>query len=186
MGPDITHHQDEACMGSQVEISQGPTEGRGGNCSHNAVIPNELQLMATITSSSEAVHLRVESSQAVSGLPPCYLDTEQKIMGRVDSTISSVFDEHMRQFAEQSHLLYTSMPPMMDIVRAAMAAIPSRTSSSMAAAAGTLDAKVSSCTRPPPLLMPGLQALLIFPSFSSPLVILGMRGCLIPIHFMFL
>ncbi|KAI5663154.1 hypothetical protein M9H77_22477 [Catharanthus roseus] len=74
-------------------------------------------------------------------------------MRQVEATVSSVyatFDEHMRQFAEKSHLPYTTMPPMMDIVRAAMAVVPP-TSSSMTSAVGTsYGERVSSSTLPPP------------------------------------
>ncbi|KAI5667376.1 hypothetical protein M9H77_17229 [Catharanthus roseus] len=72
-------------------------------------------------------------------------------MRQVEAAISSVcaaFDEHMRRFAEYGHLWYTPIPPMIDIVRSAMAVVPS-TSSSTAAAAGNSDARVSFSTPPP-------------------------------------
>ncbi|KAI5649832.1 hypothetical protein M9H77_35837 [Catharanthus roseus] len=90
----------------------------------------------------EAGYLKPENGQVATGLPPCYLEAAQRIMRRVEAAISSVcaaFDEHMMQFSEQNHLSYTSMPLMMDIVRAAMAVIPS-TSLSTTVAAGTSDA----------------------------------------------
>ncbi|KAI5681984.1 hypothetical protein M9H77_03212 [Catharanthus roseus] len=106
---------------------------------------DELQLMATIASEvscdwlfgtgSEAAHFRAENSRAAAGLPYCCLDAEQRIMKRVEAA---------------SHLLYTPMPPMMDIVKATMVAIPSTTSSSTTVVVGNLDAKVSSSTPPFP------------------------------------
>ncbi|KAI5678390.1 hypothetical protein M9H77_09340 [Catharanthus roseus] len=106
------------------EILRDSTEGRGGSCSMGALMPNDLQLMATISgglsrgqlygAGTETAYLRAESSRAAA-----------------------------------SYLLYTPMPLMMDIVRATMAAIP-LTSSSMTAVAGTSNARVSSSTSPPP------------------------------------
>ncbi|KAI5650121.1 hypothetical protein M9H77_36126 [Catharanthus roseus] len=100
-----------------------------------------------------AAHLRVERSQGIVGLPTCYLVTEQRIMRRVEVAVSSVyivFEEHLRWFVEQTHLSYTPMTLMIEIVRAAMAAVP-LTSSSTAADVGTSDAaRVSSSIRPSP------------------------------------
>ncbi|KAI5656458.1 hypothetical protein M9H77_25251 [Catharanthus roseus] len=140
-------------------------------------MPNDLQLMATISgelswgqlygAGSEVAHLRAESSGAAAGLPPCCLEAEQRIMRRVETVISSVcatFDEHIRQFAEQSHLPYTLIPSMIDVCRAAMAAVP-LTSSSTAVAAGTSNSRVSYSTPPPPSIDAPSTTLLI----SSPL-----------------
>ncbi|KAI5654344.1 hypothetical protein M9H77_31531 [Catharanthus roseus] len=185
MGPGIIHDQDKACIGGQDEISQGPTEGRGGSCRHDAPMPNDLQLMATISGGlshsqlygdgSEAAHLKAESSRAAVGLPPCYLETEQWIMRRVEAIVSIVraaFDDHMRRFAEQSHLSSAPMPLMMDIVKAAMTAIP-LTSSSTAVATGTLDARVSSSTPLPPSI-DALGTITVdpFSAAPSPLLVL--------------
>ncbi|KAI5648030.1 hypothetical protein M9H77_34035 [Catharanthus roseus] len=125
-----------------------------------AAMPGELQLMATIGGGlscsrfygarSEATQLRAESSRIEAGLPLCYLDARHRIMRRVEAIVSSVcaaFDEHIRRFVEQSYLLYTPMPPMIDIVRAAMGTVPS-TCSSMAIVVGTSHARVSSSTPP--------------------------------------
>ncbi|KAI5677828.1 hypothetical protein M9H77_08778 [Catharanthus roseus] len=108
-------------------------------------MPNDLQLMSIISgglscgqlygAGLEAVHLRAKSSRAAAGLPSCYLEAEQRILSWVETVVSSVctaFDEHNKQ----SHLLYTPMPLMMDIIKVAMAVVPS-TSSSKAVAAGT-------------------------------------------------
>ncbi|KAI5677671.1 hypothetical protein M9H77_08621 [Catharanthus roseus] len=102
--------------------------------------------------SSEAAHLRAESSRAAAELPPYCLEAERRIMRRVEVAVSSIcaaFDEHMRRFAEQSHLPYTSMLPIMDIMRAAMAAIPS-ISLSTTTVVGTSDAARVSFSTPPP------------------------------------
>lgn len=93
------------------------------------VMPDEVQLIATIVgrlscgqlygSGSETAHLRAENSLAKDRLPPCCLDAEWGMMKRVLATVSNVcaaFHKHMRRFAEHSHLLYTPMPAMMDIV----------------------------------------------------------------------
>ncbi|KAI5667642.1 hypothetical protein M9H77_17495 [Catharanthus roseus] len=75
-----------------------------------------------------------------------------RIVRRAETVVSYVFaafDKQMREFAEQSHLPYTTMPPMMDIVRATIVVIPS-TSSSTEAVPRTSDARVSSSTLPPP------------------------------------
>ncbi|KAI5649813.1 hypothetical protein M9H77_35818 [Catharanthus roseus] len=93
---------------------------------------------------SKAAHLRAKSSRVADGLPPCCLEVKQRIMRRVEAVVSNVctaFNEYMRQFVEQSHLPYTSMPPIVDIVRAAVAIVPS-TSLSTAAVAVTSDARV--------------------------------------------
>ncbi|KAI5653417.1 hypothetical protein M9H77_30604 [Catharanthus roseus] len=95
-------------------------------------------------------------------------------MRQVEVIVSSVyivFDEHTRRFAEESHLPYTLMPLMMDIVRAAMAAIPS-TSSSTEAAAGTSDAARVSFSTPPPLSINAPGTSTVDPS-PGPLVTLG-------------
>ncbi|KAI5675628.1 hypothetical protein M9H77_06578 [Catharanthus roseus] len=88
------------------------------------LLPDDLQLMATVSggldldqlygAGSEAAHLRVERSRAAARLPPCF--------EAVVFSAYTTFNEHMRRFAKQSHLPYILMPPMMDIVRAAMAA----------------------------------------------------------------
>ncbi|KAI5668256.1 hypothetical protein M9H77_18109 [Catharanthus roseus] len=65
-------------------------------------------------------------------------------MRRVETVVSSVyatFDEHMRWLAEQSHLSYTLIPLMMDIIRATMVVGPS-TSLSKTTVAGTSNARV--------------------------------------------
>ncbi|KAI5678459.1 hypothetical protein M9H77_09409 [Catharanthus roseus] len=125
-------------------------------------MPDDLQLMATIfgglshsrlyAAGLEATHLRIENSRAVAGLPPCCFKVEQRIMRRVEaaSSVCASFDEHMRRFAEQSYLLYTPIPPMMDIIRTVIVVVPS-ISLSTAEAAGISDARVSSCTPPHPL-----------------------------------
>ncbi|KAI5675724.1 hypothetical protein M9H77_06674 [Catharanthus roseus] len=62
-----------------------------------------------------------------------------RIMSRVEVAVSSVcatFDEYTRQFSKQSHLPYTPMPLMMDIVRATMVIVAS-ISSLTTAVAGT-------------------------------------------------
>ncbi|KAI5650116.1 hypothetical protein M9H77_36121 [Catharanthus roseus] len=141
MGTGITHHQDEACIGGQ-----------------GTAMLNELQLMATVAGGfsrsrlfgygSEVAHLKAESNRALTGLPPCYLE-EQRIMRRIEAAVSSVcgaFNKHMRQFAEQNYMRYTTMPLMMDLVRATMVVVPSTTSSSTIVVAGTLEARVSSST----------------------------------------
>ncbi|KAI5681352.1 hypothetical protein M9H77_02579 [Catharanthus roseus] len=79
----------------------------------SAAKSNEFQLMTYIasglsrdqlyTAGLEAAHLKAESSQATIGLPPCYLDAEQRIMKRVDAVVSSVyatFDKQIRRFVE--------------------------------------------------------------------------------------
>ncbi|KAI5677670.1 hypothetical protein M9H77_08620 [Catharanthus roseus] len=62
-----------------------------------APMPRDLQLMSTISgglsrgslygAGSEAAHLRAESSQTAAGLPPCYLETEQRIMRQVEAIV---------------------------------------------------------------------------------------------------
>ncbi|KAI5662780.1 hypothetical protein M9H77_22103 [Catharanthus roseus] len=57
---------------------------------HGAPMPDNLQLMAIISgglsrdllyvAGSEAAHLRAESSRAAAGLPPCFLEAEQRII----------------------------------------------------------------------------------------------------------
>lgn len=45
------------------------------------------------------------------------------MLRRVEAAIPNVsdaFDEYMRQFTEQNHLIYISLPPILDLVRAAM------------------------------------------------------------------
>ncbi|KAI5662565.1 hypothetical protein M9H77_21888 [Catharanthus roseus] len=174
--------------GFNGEVLQEQT--RGGTPQEEAaatgiLLPDDLQLMVTISGAldrsrlygapSKAAHLRAKNSWAAARLPPCCLEMEQRIMRRIEATVSSVcaaFDEHRRWFAEQSHLPYTLMPPMMNIVRAAMVVVPS-TSSSMAVVAGTSDAaRVSSSTPPPPSLMARAPAPLILPPPSSLLVML--------------
>ncbi|KAI5675910.1 hypothetical protein M9H77_06860 [Catharanthus roseus] len=99
-------------------------------------LPNDLQLMATISSglnrdwsyraSSEVAHLKTERSQATARLPPCCFEAKQRIMRWVEAVVSNIcttFDEHMRQCAKQSHFSYIPMPPMMDITRSYMATI---------------------------------------------------------------
>ncbi|KAI5666905.1 hypothetical protein M9H77_16758 [Catharanthus roseus] len=66
---------------------------------------------------------------------------QQRIMRRVVAIVSNVcasFDNYMRRFVDQSHLPYTLISPMMDIMRAAMVAIPS-TLSLIVAVEGTSD-----------------------------------------------
>ncbi|KAI5661987.1 hypothetical protein M9H77_21310 [Catharanthus roseus] len=83
-------------------------------------------------------------------------------MRRVDVAISSVcaaFDEHMRQFANQS--------------TSAMVAVPS-TSSSIAAAVRTSDAmRISSSTPPPPSIDTPSTSTIDPPPCPGPLVMLG-------------
>ncbi|KAI5670833.1 hypothetical protein M9H77_11197 [Catharanthus roseus] len=72
-------------------------------------------------------------------------------MRQVKAAVSSVctaFYDHMRRLVECSHLPYTLMPPIMDIVIAAITVVPS-ISSSTGVAEGTSDTKVSSSTPPP-------------------------------------
>ncbi|KAI5672460.1 hypothetical protein M9H77_12824 [Catharanthus roseus] len=77
-----------------------------------APMPDDLQLMATTPgglirgqlygAGSQATHLRVENSRAVTELPPCCLEAEQRIMRSIEATVSIVcatFDEYMRRFA---------------------------------------------------------------------------------------
>ncbi|KAI5667332.1 hypothetical protein M9H77_17185 [Catharanthus roseus] len=64
---------------------------------------------------SEAAHLR---GRAATALTPCCMEA-------VVYSLCAAFDKHMRQFSEQSHLSYTPMPPMMDIVGAAVATVSS-------------------------------------------------------------
>ncbi|KAI5659203.1 hypothetical protein M9H77_27996 [Catharanthus roseus] len=46
---------------------------------------------------------------------------DQKLMVEVTiSSVSDAFDEYMRRFMEQNHLLYIPPLPMLDLVRAAM------------------------------------------------------------------
>ncbi|KAI5682773.1 hypothetical protein M9H77_04001 [Catharanthus roseus] len=112
-------------------------------------MPDDLQLTSTIFGKLSCGR---RGSQAADGLPPYYLEAEQRIMRWVEGVVSSVcntLDEHMRQFVEQSYLSSTPMPPMMDIVRAAMVVVPS-TSSSMTASVVTSGVRLSSSTPPPP------------------------------------
>ncbi|KAI5661960.1 hypothetical protein M9H77_21283 [Catharanthus roseus] len=94
-----------------------------------ASMSDDLRLIANVSgglncgllygAGSKAAHVRVESSRTAARLPPCYLEAEQRIMRWVeaaDSSVCATFDEYVRQFAEQSHLPYTPMPPMIDIV----------------------------------------------------------------------
>ncbi|KAI5654545.1 hypothetical protein M9H77_31732 [Catharanthus roseus] len=67
----------------------------------------------------------------------------------VEATVSSVFaafDEYMRPFTEYSHLWYTPMPQMMDIVRLSMATCPLISSSTAATMGTSYVARVSSST----------------------------------------
>ncbi|KAI5676705.1 hypothetical protein M9H77_07655 [Catharanthus roseus] len=95
-------------------------------------------------------------------------DSMRRVFEVVVSFVWFAFDEHMIQFAERSHLQYTTMPPMMDITRAAVAAVPWTKYSSTTKAARTLDVRVSSSILPTSLLMPQSPALLI----PSPLPLL--------------
>ncbi|KAI5670602.1 hypothetical protein M9H77_10966 [Catharanthus roseus] len=137
------------CSGSEWKFHEAQQKAEEEAAATGAPLPDDLQLMATVSggldrsrlygAGSKTAHLRAKNSQAAARLPHCCLEVEQRIMRWVEAVVSSVFaafNEHMRWFAEQSHLLYTPMPPMMDIVRAIMATIPS-TSSSTTAAAGT-------------------------------------------------
>ncbi|KAI5663547.1 hypothetical protein M9H77_22870 [Catharanthus roseus] len=101
-----------------------------------AAMPDDIQLISGL----EVGHLRAERSWVATGLPPCCLEAKWRIMRWVKAVVSSVytaFNEHMRRFTKQSHLTYTLMPPIMDIVRATVPSISLLT----VIAAGTLDAR---------------------------------------------
>lgn len=149
-------------------------------------MPDDLYLMAIVAGGmsrdylygavSEVAYLRAESSQPAL-LEDWYLSyLKQRMMWRVEAAISSisdVFDEHMRQLFEQNHMAYTLLPPMMDLIRAARATIPSRSSSNAPVAeseARTPEVLVRSSSTPP-IDAPGpstvVPNLVMMPSLSS-------------------
>ncbi|KAI5672080.1 hypothetical protein M9H77_12444 [Catharanthus roseus] len=138
----------------------------------STLLPDDLQLIAIVSdgldhdrlygAGSKAAHLRAKSGRATAGLPPCCLEAD----------VSAAFDEHIRRFTEKSHLSYTLMPPMMDIVRTTMATVP-LTSSLMAAATVTSDAaRVSFSTPLPSSIHAPSTSNVDPPPFPDPLVML--------------
>ncbi|KAI5666384.1 hypothetical protein M9H77_16237 [Catharanthus roseus] len=119
------------------------------NLQSMAIIPCGLSCGRSYGAGSEATHLRAKSSRATTGLSPCCLEAEQRIMRQVEVVVSSVyttFDKHIRWFAEQSNLLYTIMPQMIDIVRVAMTAVVPSISLLAATAVGASNARGVSVT----------------------------------------
>ncbi|KAI5673142.1 hypothetical protein M9H77_13506 [Catharanthus roseus] len=116
------------------ELHKHQTGDKKGQC---------LQLMAIISGGlnrgrsygvgSEAAHFRAENNQVTLLFESREKDHET---GAAISSVYTTFGEHRRRFAEESHLPYTLMPPMIDIITIAMAIVPS-TSSSTAAVGGT-------------------------------------------------
>lgn len=85
---------------------------------------------------SKVAHLKAERSWAVSlrGLAPIRrsADIKQRMMQRVEGAISSIstaFDEYMRQLFEEHHLAYTSLPLVLDLTRDAVLVVPLASSS---------------------------------------------------------
>lgn len=110
-------------------------------------MPDDLHLMAIAAAamsrdrlygvSLEEAHLILKNNWAATRLAPCCVDAEQRMMGRVEvvvSSISAIFDNHIRFLFEYNQLAYNPLPPMMDLVKASMASIPSISSSTVAAA----------------------------------------------------
>lgn len=110
--------------------------------------PDELRILAMaaggITRShlyraiSEEAYLKAWSSRTPSsrGLEPieaCGADAEQRMLQWVQVAISSVsswFDEYMKQLFKQNHLVSTPPRTMLDLIRAAMVVVSSIYSSS--------------------------------------------------------
>ncbi|KAI5680839.1 hypothetical protein M9H77_02066 [Catharanthus roseus] len=69
----------------------------------STAMPNDLALMATV-------------ARGMSCRRPCYADMLRRVEVAV-SSISDSFDEHIRQFTEQNHSVYTPPPAMLDLVK---------------------------------------------------------------------
>ncbi|KAI5682619.1 hypothetical protein M9H77_03847 [Catharanthus roseus] len=79
-----------------LEISRGEEEGRGGGCGDRHTCADNLADMAIVVG---GVSLMVETAI---------------------SSVSDAFNEYMRRFTKQNHLVYIPPLPMLDLVRAAM------------------------------------------------------------------
>ncbi|KAI5663117.1 hypothetical protein M9H77_22440 [Catharanthus roseus] len=81
---------------------------------------------------------KVEEEAVVMGIAvPDDLAFMAIVVGGVEAAVSSVsdaFDEYMRWFMEQNQLVYIPLPPMLDLVRAAMGIIASTSSPPVPAA----------------------------------------------------
>ncbi|KAI5662397.1 hypothetical protein M9H77_21720 [Catharanthus roseus] len=192
MGPDIIHDQDEPCMRGQGRppderfswqcsaARKRPSPEYKVFCERNKKNRNEGRREGVGKRESTQMKFhearqKAEEEAAATGAP--MLDDLQ-FMATISSGLSccrfvcAAFDEHMGQFANQSHFSYTPMPPMMDIIRATMTVVPS-ISSLMSAAARTSDARVSSSTPPPfSIDAPGTSTVdppPLLPSLSPPL-----------------
>ncbi|KAI5675694.1 hypothetical protein M9H77_06644 [Catharanthus roseus] len=82
-------------------------------------IPGGVRRRSVYGAGSKAAHLRVETPIIL-----CCVD----MLRRDEAIVLSVFDafdEYMRRFLEQNHLVYIPPPPMLDLIRAAMGTVAS-------------------------------------------------------------
>ncbi|KAI5666278.1 hypothetical protein M9H77_16131 [Catharanthus roseus] len=134
----------------QGEISRGLEKAKEDAEALGTAMPDHFQLMATVDgrtscdhlygAGSEAIHLIAESNRASTALVSCCLDHKYRLMHRVEDAVSRVsvaLNEHMRRLFEYNHLAYIPFPWMMPLVKAAMSADPSTSSSTAVAIAGT-------------------------------------------------